>query len=44
MSDVGYVAIGYAATGAVLVAYTLRVLSRGRRATVRVPRERRRWM
>ncbi len=44
MSDVGYVAVGYGVTGAMLAAYAWRVLTRGRRLSLLVPKERRRWM
>ena len=44
MSDVGYVAIGYAVTALAVAAYAWRVLAKGRRTGPLVPEERRRWM
>ena len=44
MSYAGYVIAGYGITAVALIAYTWRLVSRGRRATVSVPAERRRWM
>ena len=44
MTDAGYVLAGYGITGAAILAYGWRVLSRGRRVSALVPKERRRWM
>lgn len=44
MSDIGYVFIGYGLSAAALVGYAWRVVSRGRRLTPLVVKERRRWM
>jgi len=44
MSDWGYVTVGYVVVFAVLAAYALRVLLRGRALSKRVPPEDRRWM
>ncbi len=44
MSYGGYILVGYAATVAAVGGYTLRVLTRGRALSRRVPPEDRRWM
>lgn len=44
MSDWGYVTIGYVVVFAVLLAYALRVVLRGRALSRQVPPEDRRWM
>jgi hypothetical protein len=43
VTDVGYVAFGYAATGAALALYALRLLRRGRRLSQQVPPEELPW-
>jgi hypothetical protein len=43
MTDAGYVIAGYVVTGAVLAAYTARLLWRGRSAAKALPPEERRW-
>jgi hypothetical protein len=44
MTHVGYLLVGWGTTFAVGLVYTATLLRRGRRLTVRVPADRRRWM
>ncbi len=44
MTHVGYIAAGWSISAALLVAYAVTVLLRGRRLSGRVPARRRRWM
>jgi hypothetical protein len=44
MSNWGYIVLGWSVTGAALAAYAMRLVTRGRSLTRRVPEEKRRWM
>lgn len=44
MTDVWFIVVAYAATGASVAGYAAWVLLRGRKLSVRVPEERRRWL
>ena len=44
MTHAGYIAAGWSISAAVLVAYAVTILLRGRRLSGRVPARRRRWM
>jgi hypothetical protein len=44
MTHAGYIAAGWSISAALLVAYAVTVLLRGRRLSGRVPERRRRWM
>lgn len=44
MSHLGYLLVGWSASLGALGLYALRVVNRGRKLTVLVPSERRRWM
>ena len=44
MTHAGYIAAGWSISAALLVAYAVMILVRGRRLSRRVPPRRRRWM
>ncbi len=44
MSNWGYIVLGWSATGAVLTAYAMRLMARGRALSRQVPEGKRRWM
>ncbi|MDH3752320.1 MAG: hypothetical protein OEU32_00505 [Acidimicrobiia bacterium] len=44
MSNWGYIIVGWSAAAGVLGAYAVRLVTRGRSLSRRVPPERRRWM
>lgn len=44
MTDAGYVLAGYGITFGGIAVYAWRIVTRGRRVSATVPRERRRWM
>ena len=44
MSDWGYIVLAWVLTSGLVLAYSVRVLVRGRRLSRSVPEDRRRWM